>query len=70
MMEAKTDEQSAQPARHLGDLSFSVITMYEPALFASPISRSERLGPAVLRRTRRWVIKIVSIHVHILPGIC
>ena len=58
-MEAKTDAHSPQPTRYLGDLSLSAITMYEPVLFASPISTSELLGPAVLRRTRRCVIRIV-----------
>ena len=51
IMEAKTDEHSSQPARHLGDLSFSVINMYEPVSFASRILTSELLGPTVLRRT-------------------
>ena len=51
IMEAKTDAHSQQPTRHLEDMSFSVITMYDPVLFASQISTSELLGPAVLRRT-------------------
>ena len=56
-MDAKTNAQPTttlgypKPTRHLGDLSFYVITMHEPALFASQISTSELLGPAVLRRT-------------------
>ena len=50
-MEAKTDAHSQQLTRHLEDMSFSVITMYDPVLFASQISTSELLGPAVLRRT-------------------
>ena len=62
-MEAKTDAHSPQPTRHLGDLSFPVITMYEPVLFAYQISTSELIGPAVryvLRRIRRCVARIVQ----------
>ena len=49
-MEAKTDAHSPQPTRHFGDSPFSAITaaVYEPVLFASQISTSELLGPAVL----------------------
>ena len=67
-MEAKTDAHSPQPTRYLGDLSLSAITMYEPVLFASPISTSELLGPAVLRRTRRCVIRIVRCSCS--PAVC
>ena len=50
-MEAKTDAHSPQRIRYIGDLSFFVITMYEPVLVASQVSTSELLGPAVLWRT-------------------
>ena len=41
--------------------------MYERVLFAPQVSTSERLGPAVLQRTRRCV-KDRAIHVHVLAG--
>lgn len=39
--------------------------MYEPVLFALQVWTSELVGPAVLQRTRRCVIKNRAMHVHI-----
>ena len=50
---------SPQHTRHIGDLSFSVIIMYEPVISAPQVSKSGLLGPAVLRLARRFAIRIV-----------